>query len=75
MWIALTVAAAFLQNIRSLLQKRLTGRLSVNGASYVRFCYALPFVWVYLGVLLVDRSLPVPAQQFWGFCLVGRWVR
>ena len=39
--------AAFLQNVRSLLQKRLTGDLSVNGATYVRFIYALPFAWVY----------------------------
>jgi len=41
LWIPLTLAAAFLQNLRSLLQKRLTGALSVNGAAYVRFCYAL----------------------------------
>ena len=38
LWITLTVAAAFLQNLRSLLQKPLTGALSVNGAAYVRFC-------------------------------------
>lgn len=71
LWIALTIAAAFLQNIRSLLQKQLTGRLSVNGASYVRFCYALPFVWLYLTALLATRSLPLPGAEFWGFCFVG----
>lgn len=47
LWFAITLVAAFLQNARSLLQKRLTGDLSVNGASYVRFFYAVPFAWVY----------------------------
>ena len=46
-WLAVTLVAAFLQNARSLLQKRLTGALSVNGAAYVRFSYALPFAWLY----------------------------
>ncbi len=47
LWLAITLIAAFLQNARSLLQKKLTGKLSVNGASYVRFLYALPFAWAY----------------------------
>ncbi len=47
LWLIITLLAAFLQNLRSLLQKRLTGVLSVNGAAYVRFLYALPFAWVY----------------------------
>ncbi len=47
LWLGITLIAAFLQNVRSLLQKRLTGDLSVNGAAYVRFLYALPFAWLY----------------------------
>lgn len=47
LWLGITLVAAFLQNARSLLQKRLTGTLSVNGATYVRFSYAVPFAWVY----------------------------
>lgn len=47
LWLTITLGAAFLQNARSLLQKRLTGKLSVNGASYVRFLYAVPFAWAY----------------------------
>ena len=47
LWLGITLVAAFLQNVRSLLQKRLTGKLSVNGAAYVRFLYAVPFAWVY----------------------------
>lgn len=71
LWIVLTIAAAFLQTLRSSLQKRATGTLSVNGASYLRFCYALPFVWCYLGGLLLERTLPVLTGEFLVFCLVG----
>ena len=46
-WLLITLVAAFLQNLRSLLQKNLTGQLSVNGATYVRFLYAVPFAWAY----------------------------
>jgi len=71
LWIPITVAAAFLQNVRSLLQKRLTGELSVNGASYVRFCYALPFAWAYVGLLAGTDSLPRPNAEFFTYCLAG----
>jgi len=70
-WIPLTIAAAFLQNIRSALQRQLTGRLSVNGASYVRFCYALPFVWAYFYLLSTSRAVPLPGADFWAYCLAG----
>jgi drug/metabolite transporter (DMT)-like permease len=71
LWIPITIAAAFAQNIRSALQKQLTGRLSINGASYVRFCYALPFVWLYLVALAATRDVPAPGPAFWGYCLAG----
>ena len=47
LWLGITLVAAFLQNARSLLQKRLTGVLSVNAAAYTRFFYALPFALLY----------------------------
>jgi len=71
LWIPITIGAAFLQNIRSMLQKQLTGRLSVNGATYVRFCYALPFAWLYLVWLASSRSLPPPSPVFMAYCLAG----
>lgn len=71
LWIPLTLAAAFVQNLRSVLQKRLTGALSVNGAAYVRFCYALPFAWAYLAVLTLLESLPEPTLAFWAYCVGG----
>lgn len=71
LWIPITIAAAFLQNVRSMLQKRVTGALSVNGASYTRFCYALPFVWAYLGFLVSSREVPEPNLEFLACCLAG----
>lgn len=47
LWIPITIAAAFLQNLRSLLQKRLTGRLSVGGATFARFVFASPLALAY----------------------------
>jgi drug/metabolite transporter (DMT)-like permease len=53
------------------MQKRATGALSVNGATYLRFCYAIPFVWLYLAVLLATRELPGLPIEFFAFCLLG----
>ncbi len=71
LWIPITVFAAFLQNVRSVLQKRVTGDLSVNGASYTRFCFALPFVWVYLGWLASRGAVPAIHGEYLAYCLAG----
>jgi drug/metabolite transporter (DMT)-like permease len=60
LWIPLTIAAAFFQNIRSALQKHLKGKLSTLGAAYVRFIYALPIALVYFYVVLQFTGEPVP---------------
>lgn len=70
-WVIITIIAAFLQNLRSILQKRLTGDLSVNGATYVRFCFALPFAWVYLATLWSGQAMPATTAAFWVWCLAG----
>lgn len=51
LWIPITVAAAFSQNLRSALQKHLKGALSTAGATYVRFLYAAPLAVIYAAVL------------------------
>ena len=67
-WIPITVAAAFCQNLRSALQKRLTERLSAEEAAYVRFCYALPFAAAFVLALASPggHDVPLPnASWFW----------
>ena len=70
LWVGLTIAGAFLQNLRSLLQKRLTGELSVNGAAYVRFVYAIPFAWFYVAYIWEGR-LPEINFAFIAYVIAG----
>lgn len=73
LWIPITIAAAFLQNARSALQKHLTGRLGTTGATFVRFGFGFPLALVYLGFLHWGLGLawPTPGPAFWGFVTVG----
>lgn len=73
LWIPLTIAAAFFQNIRSALQKHLKGKLSTLGAAYVRFLYALPVAIVYFFIVLVLEGHPVPRANpaFLTYALLG----
>ncbi len=51
LWIPVTIAAAFLQNLRSMLQKYLKARLSSLGATAIRFFFAMPIAWaLWLGL-------------------------
>lgn len=72
-WIPVTVFAAFMQNLRSALQKHLKGRLSTGGASYVRFFYALPFALLYVSAVIgIGRySVPPVNGVFLLYCLLG----
>jgi len=72
-WVAITIAAAFFQNLRSALQKHLKRRLSTGGAAYVRFFYAWPFALVYLYALHSwgGLSLPQPNATFFLYCVLG----
>lgn len=69
-WLIITVAAAFAQNARALLQRRLTGALSVNGASYVRFLYAVPFAWAY-ALWLWGGEIGGLTTAFWLYVCTG----
>ena len=51
LWVGLTIMAAFVQNIRSALQKHLKGRLGTLGATLVRFLYGWPFAVILLVVM------------------------
>ncbi len=73
LWIPLTIGAAFFQNIRSALQKHLSGKISTLGAAYVRFLYALPIALIYLyGVsTYTDQPLPEIHSKFLLYGLFG----
>ena len=73
LWIPITLLAAFAQNLRSALQKHLTGRLSTSGASYVRFLDAVPVAALDLATLLLldVGELPSPSPAFGLYALVG----
>ena len=72
-WIPITIGAAFCQNLRSVLQKQLTGKLSVGGTTATRFFFAMPFAVAYVAVLhwLFDFRLPAPHAIFFVWCIVG----
>jgi drug/metabolite transporter (DMT)-like permease len=73
LWIPLTIAAAFMQNVRSALQKHLKERLSTTGATFVRFGYGFPFALLYLGGLAAFTDLAVPQlnPRFIAIVMVG----
>jgi len=70
LWVPITLAAAFLQNLRSALQKHLKGRLSTAGATFARFGFGFPVAVAY--VLLLhhgfDFAYSTPNTSFflWG---------
>ncbi len=72
-WIPITIAAAFFQNLRSAIQKHLTGRLSNAGAAYARFFYALPLAVLYVTALKLVGGFdyPVANPVFLVYCLLG----
>lgn len=73
LWIPATLSAAFFQNVRSSIQKHLTGTLSGQGAAYSRFVFALPWSLLCFALVITmpDTSLPSPPAKFWGYCLIG----
>lgn len=72
-WVLITVAAAFLQNVRSAMQKHLKGVMGTTGATFVRFGFGLPFALLYLVLLwrVGGHQLPVPNGTFYLWAVVG----
>ncbi|MEW9616848.1 DMT family transporter [Shinella sp. S4-D37] len=72
-WVLITVAAAFLQNVRSAMQKHLKGRMGTTGATFVRFGFGMPFALLYMGILalVLARPLPLPGAAFFLWAVVG----
>ena len=71
-WIAVTIAAAFLQNIRSALQKHLKGKMGTTGATFVRFGFGVPFAALFVFALAqTGHPLPSPSAAFLGWTVLG----
>jgi drug/metabolite transporter (DMT)-like permease len=73
LWIPITLAAAFFQNLRSALQKHLKGRLTNTGATFSRFAYAAPLAVIYALTLAAfsGAELPRPNPTFVLYAAVG----
>lgn len=73
LWVLISVAAAFLQNGRTALQKTLTPRVGVIGATYSRFLFAAPWaIAALLGLLWYDGAcLPTLTAPFVSWAILG----
>ncbi len=73
-WIPITIVAAFSQNLRFMLQKRLKDtKLSTSGATFARFVYSAPLVVAILSAYLLaaDQPLPQPDLRFFLLAFTG----
>lgn len=72
-WIPITIAAAFLQNLRSTGQKHLKAVMGTTGATFVRFGFGVPFALLFVLALNLIAGYPLPALNaaFLGWAVVG----
>ena len=56
-WIFVSVIAAFFQNLRSSLQKKINKDVSTIASTYVRFSFALPFAFLLFFLYFKDLSV------------------
>jgi drug/metabolite transporter (DMT)-like permease len=73
LWIPITIAAAFLQNVRSALQKHLKGVMGTTGATFVRFGFGFPFALLFVAGLHLGAGYSLPAVNtlFFAWAVVG----
>ena len=73
LWVPITLVAAFMQNLRSALQKHLKGTLSTSGTTFCRFVYAVPLALLYVAALGEGYGFtwPDPNPRFVLFAMLG----
>lgn len=73
LWIPITIAAAFLQNLRSVVQKHLKKVMGTLGATFVRFGFGVPFALMFVSVLYygVGYTMPTPNTAFYLWAILG----
>ncbi|MEZ5811786.1 MAG: DMT family transporter [Rhizobiaceae bacterium] len=72
-WIVITIAAAFLQNVRSAMQKHLKGVMGTTGATFVRFGFGAPLAVLFVVGLNLGAGYPLPPlnRSFFVWVVVG----
>ncbi|WP_166416659.1 DMT family transporter [Cochlodiniinecator piscidefendens] len=73
-WIYITIAAAFSQNLRFMLQKQLKAtRLSTGGATFARFVYSAPLVVLLITLYFWAQGYTLPhiPHHFWIYAFSG----
>src|SRR5690606_20562324 len=73
LWIPITIAAAFLQNLRSVVQKHLKSVMGTTGATFVRFGFGFPFALLFIGILHFGAGYPLPELngEFFAWAILG----
>jgi drug/metabolite transporter (DMT)-like permease len=73
LWIPMTIAAAFLQNIRSVLQRKLKDHMGASGATLVRFLYGIPIAMIIVTLLHRQGGIALPElnARFAFWVLIG----
>lgn len=73
LWIPITIAAALCQNIRTTMQQKIRGILSVDGANFVRYLYGAPLALAALAFLVwgTGRTVPTITLAFLGLVTIA----
>jgi drug/metabolite transporter (DMT)-like permease len=73
LWAVFTVLAAAAQTARNAMQRELTARLGMVGATHVRFLFGFPFSLVFLAGVMeaTGTALPHPPLLFWSWVMHG----
>jgi drug/metabolite transporter (DMT)-like permease len=73
LWVMFTVVAAAGQTARNAMQRELTARLGMVGATHVRFLFGFPFALIFLGLVSLATGAvpPRPGLAFWPWILDG----
>ena len=69
-WVVFTILAAFFQNLRTSLQKKLNKDLSLVASAYVRFAFALPFAFVLFFFFMTLMSFQILLIKLTSFFLL-----
>lgn len=77
LWVVIAIGAAFLQNLRSVIQKSLKSELSNWGATAARFVFAAPLaLMVVFGLSFLNETQPpTPNGIFYVYAVVGGFTQ